>query len=37
VQDTFAAEDTQEEEALTEEQDQQDSEEFDEDDQDNYS
>jgi hypothetical protein len=37
VQDTFATEDTNEEEALTEEQEQQDSEDFDEDDQDNYS
>ncbi len=37
VQDTFATEDTNEEEALIEEQEQQDSEEFDEDDQDNYS
>ncbi len=37
VQDTFAAEDTHEEEALIEEQEQQDSKEFDEDDQDNYS
>jgi hypothetical protein len=36
-QDTFATEDTYEEEALTEEQEQQDSEDFDEDDQDNYS
>ncbi len=37
AQDTFATEDTYEEEALIEEQEQQDSEDFDEDDQDNYS
>ena len=37
AQNTFATEDTYEEEALAEEQEQQDSEDFDEDDQDNYS